>query len=76
MSRTPGTVIAVGRTPPRFRGHGIYLDGTSAAARATALSFDDATGELVLEDVGARWPYDEIRRLRDQAGGDQAVLRL
>ena len=78
MTRAP-TTLAVGSRPARFTGHARYLDGDRPVPRPVALAFDDEARALVLQSGGealSRWPYDDLRAVRDQAGGDQLVLRL
>lgn len=58
---------------------GLYFDGKSAEARPVSLTIDRAARALVLSEatgVVAHWPLDLIRRLPDQAGRDEVMLRL
>lgn len=58
---------------------GFYLDGDVAVPDVASIDLDDANRVLVILSEGgkmARWPYAELRALRDQAGTDQMVLRL
>ncbi|WP_234992105.1 M48 family metallopeptidase [Roseisalinus antarcticus] len=66
--------ISVGSGPPVFRARAIWMDGQAGAAAPVEIGLDDAAQELVIGDH-ARWPFAQIRQLRDQAGGDQVVLR-
>lgn len=68
------TTITVGSHAPQFNGHGIWIDGQSGRPRRVALSFDDDAGEMVIDNRIA-WPFQRIRRLRDQADPDRIVLR-
>jgi hypothetical protein len=65
-------------TVPFARGGGLFLDGDHAAPQPVQLTYDDGLSALVFQtgDVVQTWPYDAIRQVRDQAGGDQTVLRL
>jgi len=70
----PATTISVGARPAVFRGRGTWLSGASASARPVALRLDDQAGALVIGG-SLHWPYDDIRRLPDQAGDDRITLR-
>lgn len=57
---------------------GYFLDGDVAVPDIASVDFDDAGQTLIILSEGgkrARWPYGELRALRDQAGKDQMVLR-
>lgn len=70
------TIINVGATAPEIvQGRGMYLDGDHATPRHVVFTYDDARQALVWDDGAQVWPYADIRKIRDQAGGDQAVLR-
>lgn len=72
---TERTIIAVGAAAPEHvQGQGVFLDGDRATPRDIVFTYDDAQRALVWG--GHVWPYGDIRRIRDQAGADQMVLRL
>jgi len=63
--------------PRRVTGHALYLDGDKAVPHVSPIEYDDVTQTLLITHQGdtLRWPYGDIRALRDLAG-DQMVLRL
>jgi len=68
------TIISVGDGPQEtVYGQGAYLDGDVAVPQPVVFIYDDAQRALVWDDQ--RWPYDDLRQIRDQAGDDQIVLR-
>ena len=70
------TVINVGAAPlVNVQGRGQYLDGDKAAPRDVTFTYDDTRQALVWDGGAQIWHYSEIRQIRDQAGGDQIVLR-
>ncbi|MEM1236286.1 MAG: M48 family metallopeptidase [Pseudomonadota bacterium] len=73
------TVIRVGSAHEEFEGRGLYFDGETAQPLKARLRIDEAhrvLGIFVGEDDPVIWPLDDIRQVRDQAGGDMMVLRL
>lgn len=71
------TIISVGASAPQIvQGCGLYLDGDKATPVPVTFVYDDAKQALVWGDGAQVWPYGDIRKMRDQAGGDQIVLRL
>jgi len=76
---TERTRITVGPDPGLFLARGLYLDGDRPMPIPVSLRVDDDAGALTVTEQGrapVQWPFSEIRALRDQAGGDQMVLRL
>jgi len=58
---------------------GTLFDGEIARGRKVSIRLDEAGGALALLDDGtdvARWAFADIRRVGDQAGRDNVVLRL
>lgn len=71
------TSINVGATPAPYREKGLWLDGKRAVPQNVDLTLDDTRQVLVLtSESGATeaWPFDQIRRLRDQADPGPIVL--
>ena len=76
---TERTRITVGAEAPLFLARGVYFDGDRPMPVPVSLRVDDEAGALRVTEQGRppfSWPFAEIRALRDQAGGDQMVLRL
>jgi Zn-dependent protease with chaperone function len=76
---TERTVIHVGENPDLHLGFGDYFDGDTAVRQSVEVTVDDDMRALILTPEGGdplRWPYDDIRLVRDQAGGDLMTLRL
>lgn len=70
-------VIGVGSRVADVSAPALFFDGEAAEPVFVTVRFDDAAGKLRLEGSDqAAWPYPEIRAIRDQAGGDQMILRL
>ncbi|WP_296417883.1 M48 family metallopeptidase [Pseudooctadecabacter sp.] len=61
----------------RVRGQCLYLDGDTAQPQACPFEYADAGQALLIAHQGTtlRWPYADLRALRDQAG-DQMIIRL
>lgn len=58
---------------------GTLFDGEIARGRKVSIQLDEAGGMLSLFEDGVElvdWPLDEVRRIGDQAGRDNVVLRL
>ncbi|MDG1802523.1 MAG: peptidase M48 Ste24p, partial [Paracoccaceae bacterium] len=76
---TERTVIRVGAEASVFSGTGQFFDGDMAHPQDVTLAVDDTKRQLILtvdDDEITRWPYDEMRSVRDQASNDLMVLRL
>lgn len=72
------TVLRIGATPEAFKGHGLYMNGDTPEAKRATLSIDERAGGLIIQwgpEEGVIWSLADIRKLRDQAGGDMMVLR-
>ncbi|MEM6897274.1 MAG: M48 family metallopeptidase, partial [Pseudomonadota bacterium] len=72
------TVLRIGSAPEVYEGRGLYFDGEEARPRQATLTVDEGGQALIISLEGvevARWALEDIRRLRDQAGGDLLVLR-
>lgn len=56
---------------------GLYFDGDMAVPRPTRIELSDEKNALLIDHNRGvlRWPYADLREVRDQAGG-QMVLRL
>ncbi|SLN28955.1 M48 family metallopeptidase [Pseudooctadecabacter jejudonensis] len=63
--------------PRRVTGRALFFDGDTAQPVPVAIGYSDADQTLTFahRGEGYRWPYADLRALRDQAG-DQMVLRL
>ncbi|GAA6210243.1 M48 family metallopeptidase [Cognatishimia sp. WU-CL00825] len=76
MSET--MTIRVGERPAALGALGTYFDGETSAAQPARLRIEESQAALVIE-VGGRvilWPLKNIRRVPDQALGDNLVLAL
>ena len=72
-------VIHIGPEPAPFRATARFLDGQSAVLRPARIGIEESRDGplLVIAADGLqlrRWPLTEVRRLRDQAAGDEAVI--
>ena len=80
---TDRTVITVGgpATAQGVRtaveGEGVWLDGDVARPQPVRFTYEDADGALRIHlgEETVRWAYEDIRAVRDQAGGDILVVR-
>lgn len=57
---------------------GLFMDGLSAGRHKISLRRDQDDIVILFDDEAdtMRWPRQDIRALRDQAGADQVILRL
>lgn len=73
------TLLRVGRAPESYSATGIYFDGARADPQTIAVAIDEQAQALVgltKTDTDLRWPLEDIRELRDQAGDDQMIIHL
>ncbi len=72
------TVIRVGEVPALWEGKALWLDGARPEPQRVTLRVDEQHGSLGIF-VGRAdpvlWPLVDIRRVRDQAGGELMILR-
>lgn len=72
------TLISVGATPQQPGFTAQWVSGETADLRPVRVDIDDAQRAILIrtgDDDPVRWAFDDIRALRDQAGGDTLVLR-
>lgn len=70
-------IISVGSRIAEVTAPALFFDGDSPVPTPVTLRFDDAASRLRLEgSEAADWPFADIRAIRNQAGGDQMILRL
>ncbi len=71
------TLIGVGSRLEEVHTRALHFDGKTAAPRENHLRFDDTARALVDDrDDGLSWAFADLRRLSDQAGDGQVILRL
>ncbi len=71
------TLIGVGSRVEDVSTRALHFDGQTAAPRLVKLRFDDTAQALIEDGAGDLcWPFSAMRRLADQAGAGQIVLRL
>ncbi len=69
------TLIGVGTRLGIVAFDALHVDGRRAQPTRVRLRFDDA-GQRLTSDSGLRWPFADLRALRDQADPARVILRL